>query len=280
MTSGRCSFTGSKGLCLVLSLFTLTLHGCTGTASPVQYPQDLTADEVAAIPENMLYVQSDSVLVQWAATYPETTAVWGWIERSMEDGGVTKQQASQTVDMITDWLIQTKPNGNRSGLGGRGRLIGAIEKRDGLTDPQLRKLVDAQHGTSLTIRPDNYNGPMRNFDVHFGSTWTLPLTTNMPMMMFWQLTEVRIDGEPIEIENPHYNPEFVRFRLDLGDLPQGEHTIEARIAVGVTQWRSIYRFNRREKTPDDWPEMRLRWEVIGSDTFTTMPRKAAATDPN
>lgn len=267
----RISFSAGM-LCVVLSLC-----ACNSVPSRLaEYPQDLTRAEVAAIPKEMIYVQSDSVLLEWAAMYPHELEVWSGIYRSLDDDGITPQQASRAVDLIIAWMKDTRPDGYRSSLGRRGDLIGAIERRDGLTNQQLRQLVDAMHGSELTIEPDNYNGTMRNFYVRYGSTWTLPFTTNMPHRMFWQLIEVRVDGERVEIENPHYHPEFVRFRLDMRGLAVGEHTIEARIKVGVTDWRSVHGFNRQESTPDDWPEMRARWQIEGTDTFTIEPGKAAA----
>lgn len=269
----RFLFVCSAPLCLV---------GCVATThepSAEKAHADSAAEVLARGPHSTRD-QTNRVLLEWAKTHPEEGIVWVELHRRFELKRLTQAEASRAIDLIIDYMRKVKPEGYKSSLGhAQGHLIGDYTNKYGIDDRQLRALMDAYHGTKVKAfapYPIYDNAVQSKFAVSFGADWGLPSDTGQPYKMFYQVTEVQIDGKSVEVSYPSHGQPYSAFLVESTNLALGEHTLAVKIEVGVTEWQKLRGFNASRASRDDWPETRLRWQVVEQTVFTVQKREVEA----
>lgn len=236
-----------------------------------------------ALPSNAQRFATDQLLGKLPGQMEEPY-VWRELERRVNSGALSREEAERAIEALVAHMKQKKPDGWDQPLHWADGFVQNASAAGLLSDETRIALADAFYGTRPAVQPlprVRENSPSFNLGVKFGNTWGR--TSGIDLALVWDVTAVKIDGEPLDVRQTHHFADDWSGHC-AAQLPAGEHELSAEIECAYIARSKLIGLDEHDLPSERWPTPVKRWTATASSPFRVYtdaePIVALATDPD
>ncbi len=199
--------------------------------------------------------------------------VWDELERRMNSGALSSQEASDAVRELISYMTSASPNGWKQPLPWQGKFLRRATQGKLISDELQFELCDAYYGTEPKLTPLKMIGGGTNNDfqieIEHGTIWD-GNQYGLGVALLWNVKEVLLDGNRLQMTQLQKN-DFKWWAHYQGKLEPGEHKITVEIECAYVDPITMKGRDMNKLPINNWPPARKRWTKTLSGKLKVPP---------
>ena len=179
-------------------------------------------DYIGSAPGGIGILSNTQLINQRLPQQIEEPWVWRELTRRRKSNSLTQLEVDRAVGKLIAHMKKTKPLGWNSPLPGSDNFLEDAQGAQLISGPVILDLCDAFYGATPKIgRLSRLREGEATLEMSlsFGNPWSK--ISGLPAHLLWTVSQVLVDGKPIDIEQPHHHGEIwngnYRGAFDAGD---------------------------------------------------------------
>lgn len=215
-------------------------------------------------PTGLRALSTREIIQQELPKQIDQPTVWRELEFRLNAGKLSQKEVDDAVKRLTSHMKAKKPQGWGQPMHWQDDFLKPANQAGKISDPVLFALCDAFYGPRPVIEPlprirEGQQG--LQIDVNHGSTWSHSLGLGIELL--WEVTEVKLDGKPLEFRRQHKHGErWGGYHDDA--LEAGDHEVSVDVVCAYVDKDKLLGLSPHNLPAKRWPKARKQWKVTVS----------------
>ncbi len=233
---------------------------------------------------SMTTLSNQQVIEQELVKRIDEPWVWNELESRLNAGKLNQAEVDAAINKLIAHMKATKPEGWDQPFHWQDDFLAAARQADIVSEPVLFDLCDVFYGPQPRIQPlPRVRESAQGIDitVQYGNTWDSH--SGLGLKLVWEVTQVRLDGQPVEFRQNHRHSEQWGGRYE-GALSAGAHEITVEVECAYIDPDKLIGLNEYDLPKSQWPKPRKQWKQTVAAPLRVFtkdePIVPLTTDPN
>ncbi len=215
-------------------------------------------------PSNLRGVSTKELIQQRLPKRIDEPWVWRELENRLTAGKLSQKEVDEAVQQLIAHMKTTRPQGWDRPLNWQDDFLKSANQAKKISDPVLFALCDAFYGPKPVVEPlPRIREGQQGFEIEvkYGSTWSGH--SGLGVELLWEVTQVLLDGKPIDVRQNHKHGERWSGHYD-GSLAAGDYEVTVEIQCAYVDQGKLVGLNAHDLPAKRWPKTRRQWKQTAS----------------